>query len=212
MKFSAYIFDLDGTLIDSEVLWVESTQLLLAERGIQVSLEEAVKVTYGVPWPTVQVILAERYPTLNLSLKAMLAAANLHFDRLCAQRDLQIPGSVALLKRLAKEWPVAIVSGSQRYEIAAAANHMGISDLLAFYLGGDDYHQQKPDPVSYLMAAERFGLEPAQIVVFEDSTMGIRAAKAAGMYCIALQQPNRPQQDTSQADEVLEDLTQFQPR
>ena len=67
---------------------------------------------------------------------------------------------------------------------------------------------QRTYPACFLLGAERLGLPPSECLVFEDSTAGIRAAKAAGMVCVALQRPGRPPQDTRRADEVLADLAE----
>jgi len=104
---------------------------------------------------------------------------------------------------------VAIVSGSTRRQVAAAIELMAIEDHLQFYLGSEDYPYGKPDPSCFLLAARRLGVAPDRCLVFEDSTAGVRAAKAAGMRCIALYRPGHHAQNLTGADEVLTDLADF---
>jgi sugar-phosphatase len=120
-----------------------------------------------------------------------------------------IPGSADLLKRLAATHPVCIVSGSIRHDIEHAIELMGVGELVAFYLGAEDYGPGKPDPACFLMAAAKLGCEPGECVVFEDSAAGLQAGKAAGMTCVALARPGAPAQDFAAADLVLEDLGHF---
>ena len=75
----------------------------------------------------------------------------------------------------------------------------------------EDYDPGKPHPACYLAAAREAGLPPEQCVVFEDSNAGVCAAKDAGAYAVALARPDRPEQDYSRADLVLEDLSLFEP-
>jgi HAD superfamily hydrolase (TIGR01509 family) len=81
----------------------------------------------------------------------------------------------------------------------------GIRDLFALIVDGSEVEAGKPDPEGYLLTARKLGIDPRECVVFEDSQVGVLAAKAAGMYCVAVRNPNaRTRQDLSAADEVLE--------
>jgi beta-phosphoglucomutase-like phosphatase (HAD superfamily) len=106
---------------------------------------------------------------------------------------------------------VAIVSGSPRVDVQDGVELLGIAPLLRFFLGSEDYPRGKPDPAGFLLAAQRLGAAPADCLVFEDSAAGVRAARAAGMRCVALARPGAPAQDLSDADLVLNDLGGFSP-
>jgi len=121
-------------------------------------------------------------------------------------RNVIIEGSVSLLKRLARDMPVCIVSGSPRADIEAAIDLMGIRGELEFAIAAEDYGPGKPDPTCFKMAAEQLDVEPEGCIVFEDSAAGILAAKAAGMTCVALARPGLPEQDVAAADSVVESL------
>jgi HAD superfamily hydrolase (TIGR01509 family) len=206
----AYCFDLDGTLIDSEVLWVEAVREYLERTGVACSLPEAQALVYGRSWRDIHGDIVARHPALNLSIADMEAAIAPFYRLLASQRDIRIQSSIALLVRLARGAPVCIVSGSSRKTVGEAIAMMQIASHLQFYLGADDYAPGKPDPACYRLAADKLGLAPAACVVFEDSNAGARAAKAAGMRCVVLVRPGRPAQDFSMADGILDDLGAYE--
>lgn len=205
----AYFFDLDGTLADTEILWVEAMELLAREHGHTLSRTTSLDMVYGISWPEVYERFQERFPGVRWTLEEMAALLARHFMRLRDSRDVRIAGSIALLRRLAASHPVAVVSGSYRADVESALDLMEIRSLLRFHLGHEDYAPGKPDPACYSMAADKMGVDPGRCVVFEDSNAGICAAKAAGMYGVALARPGRPWQDYSLADLVLQDLEHF---
>ena len=207
----ACFFDLDGTLQDSEILWVEATRRYLTDRGATVSPAAAQEMVYGRGWSEVFAEMTRRVPALAVEgIQTTTDALRTYYQRLRAATSITLPGSVALLRRLAACLPVAIVSGSTRHDIQEAIDQMEIGDCLAFFVGAEDYRFGKPAPDCFQLAADKLGIAPAACVVFEDSTVGVAAAKAAGMYCVALARPGRPAQRLDGADLVLDDLAGFQ--
>ncbi len=206
----AAIFDLDGTLLDSEILWVDVTHRYLAARYAEVSTREVLDIVYGRAWQQVYQALLQRYPQLP-SQSEMEEGMRVLMEDERAQRGaaMIIPESVALLRRLAQRMPVCIVSGSPEADILAGVAHMAIGSDLQFVLGAEAYEHGKPDPTCFQMAIERLGVAPSDCVIFEDSRAGVQAAKAAGAYCVALARPGRPPQDVQEADLVLETLEAF---
>ncbi|MEI7879463.1 MAG: HAD family phosphatase [bacterium] len=205
----AFIFDLDGTLLDSEILWCKSLYQLIADRGLPVTEAYACELVFGRSWGDVFNRLRRDYPSIKETAWVLEQASQQYYESLRATVDIRIHSSIDLLKRLAQHHPVAIVSGSTRRQIEAAIELMDIRPYLQFYLGNEDYPFGKPDPTCFLLAARHFGVEPDQCLVFEDSAVGVRAAKAAKMHCIALRRKGHPPQDVSMADEILSDLSDF---
>lgn len=207
----AYFFDLDGTLVDTEILWVEAMELLARDRGYELSRELALHMVYGISWPGVYARFREHFPELDWSLDEMGAIIAPYFYQLRDGRDVRIHGSIDLLQRLAENHLVAVVSGSYRADVEKGLAIAGVGPLVRFTLSHEDYDPGKPHPACYLAAARKAGVAPEQCVVFEDSNAGVCAAKDAGAYAVALARPGRPEQDYSRADLVLEDLSLFEP-
>lgn len=209
MKIKAFFFDLDGTLMDSEIMWVYAVYDYMKDKKVVVDYSYVLDLVYGNSWEYIFEKLATDFPELQEDIPNLVRIVHPYFDRYAKEMPLAISGSVELLKTLARDYPCAIVSGSYREDVSKAIQLLGIEREVYFYLGKEDYHPQKPSPVCYLKAAEILEVKPAQCVVFEDSTVGITSAKGAGMYCVALACPDRPRQDVSNADLVLPDLSMF---
>ncbi|HQH52837.1 MAG TPA: HAD family phosphatase [Candidatus Hydrogenedentes bacterium] len=205
----AFIFDMDGTLLDSEILWVEAVEKHLNDSGFPLPREEAIDIVYGVSWCDVYAEIRRRFPGFGLGYPQFVSAIGPIFTRLRHRRDIRIHSSINLLRKLAREYPVCIVSGSSTDGVNDGIDAMGIRQDIRFFLAAEDYSPGKPDPTCFLMAAERLEAPPARCLVFEDSRVGVQAAKAAGMHCVALSRPDRPVQDVSLADLVLADLGEF---
>ena len=210
-KISAYIFDLDGTLLDTENVWVNTTMDYLHGKECPVTKEEILPIVYGRSWTDVYADIVKMFPQLDIGLPEMQKEMAVCFYKHRTPESIKISSSIDLLKRLSKDFPCCIVSGSPREHIAEAIEIMEAEDCLAFYLGASDYPFGKPHPSGFLMAAEKLNVPPNQCVVFEDSNVGVTAAKAAGMKVVALALPLHPKQDVGLADIILPDLSMFSP-
>jgi len=205
----AFIFDLDGTLMDSETVWVEALERVMKDKDRYISHEDAMSIVYGRSWSSVYSDVNQRFPGVCPDIDEMEVLMREKFIELTETRDVLIHSSIELLIKLSQDYPACIVSGGTKKDVTDSIKLMDIESYLQFYLTNEDYSPGKPDPACYLAAAEKLNLIPEQCLVFEDSTAGIQAAKCAGMYCVALKRKDAPDQDTSDADEILEDLANF---
>ena len=82
--------------------------------------------------------------------------------------------------------PVGVVSSAYRAEIDPVLRASGLAEVFSIVVSLDDVSRGKPDPEPYLLAAERLGLDPEQLLVFEDTAVGVAAAKAAGAYVVGV--------------------------
>ncbi len=208
----AAIFDLDGTLMDSEILWVEGTRRYLEKRGVTVSYDTVLAIVYGHSWRQVYTDIMSRFPLPGMTMEIMEVELRAEIRQLHQEHgDVVIHSSVTLLRRLAETVPVCIVSGAPCADIASGIRMMGIGASVRFYIGAEQYGTGKPDPTCFRMAQERLHVPAGDCVVFEDSAAGVHAAKAAGMRCVALARPGLPVQDVSRADWVVADLSEVDP-
>jgi sugar-phosphatase len=211
MTIDAFIFDLDGTLVDTELLWAEAMSAYLAERRCECPKDAVLHMVFGRSWTDIYRDITARFPAFSAtSSHAMAEDLRAYYLRLREQGDgVIIHSSARLLATLSQHTPVIIVSGSPRADVEEAVRLLGATSAVRFVLGAEDYTPGKPSPSGFLLGAQRLGVEPARCLVFEDSRAGVTAAKAAGMWCVALARPYAHPQDVSAADWVLSDLTDF---
>ena len=108
------------------------------------------------------------------------------------KKNIAIKESIQLLKQLSNDYPIAIVSGSNRHHLKEFIGLLNIEKEIKFFLGSEDYINGKPDPEPYLKAAKKLNLDPEQCLVFEDSTAGVNSARQAGMFCVGLEREGTP--------------------
>ena len=205
----AFLFDLDGTLVDTERLWVAAAEAVLRDAGHPITREQAVALIYGRGWHEVRAELLRDYPDAFPTAEGPERLMGAAFERLKGATDIRIPSSIALLRRLAATHPVAVVSGSSRRLVEEMLSLAGVEGHVRLIVATEDTPRGKPDPAPYLLAAEGLGVPPEECLAFEDSAAGVRAAKAAGMRVVALQRPGSPPQDLSEADLLVHDLGEF---
>lgn len=188
MKPAAFLFDLDGTLVDTELAWTRAMVDMVASRGGETSVSELLPVVVGRNWLDIDRTLHERFPCLGGTTPEEDAVAlRAFYDAVAGDpASMRIEGSVAFLRRAAEIAPCAIVSGSPHDDVVIAARNCGVEDLLALVLGAGEYEAGKPSPSGYLRAAELLGVDPARCVVVEDSEVGVASGVAAGMKVVAL--------------------------
>jgi HAD superfamily hydrolase (TIGR01509 family) len=124
-----------------------------------------------------------------------------------------LPGAVKVVRDLAARFPLGLASSSPPQIIAYALREASILDCFQAVVSADDVGRGKPSPDVFLVTAKRVGYPAAQTAVFEDSTAGIRAARAAGTFVIAVPNPHNPPtgEALQLADIVLASLVDFSP-
>jgi HAD superfamily hydrolase (TIGR01509 family) len=202
---AAVLFDLDGTLVNSEPINVESVVLAVRRHGRELGPEER-HFVIGHSWNEIHALIAQRCG-LDVSMDTLIAEAVEEKRVLVARAGLPVlPGAVAAVRRLQARAPLAVVSGASRVEVQEAVEGLGVRDAFSFLLGAEDYQRGKPDPEPYLLAIARFGVPAARCVVIEDATPGILAARAAGTRVIAVRAGNYAGYDLSAAHVVVDTL------
>ena len=209
MKPAAFLFDLDGTLVDTESAWTRAIVDFLAERGAVASYDDILPQVVGRNWLDINRMLHERFPAIGESSPTDDAKAlRRHYAKYAASPEkMRIEGSITFFKAAARIAPCAIVSGSPHDDVVEAARICGIADDVSLFLGAGEYARGKPDPSGFLKAAEILGVEPSECVVVEDSTVGVAAGVAAGMKVLALARPSPVRHDLAGATWTAGDLS-----
>jgi HAD superfamily hydrolase (TIGR01509 family) len=180
---AAVIFDMDGVIVDTEQVWDEVREELVADWGGRSvpGAQQAMMGMSSVEW--------SRYMHDELGLAAPPAEINAEVVRRMLERYRQdlplIDGAVEAVERLAAVFPLAVASSSNRPLIDAVLATAGLTACFATTVSSEEVPRGKPSPDVYLEAARRLGTAPAQCAAIEDSASGIRAAHAAGMRVLA---------------------------
>lgn len=179
----AVVFDVNGVLVDSMGLHVRLTRELLAEAGVDLAddqlagyrglgaadLFRAVRADAGVDFDADA--LAER------KLDAFAAAVD----------DVPVmAGAAETVRTLAADYAVGVASNDQRRAVDAVLDRLGIADVVEAVATIDDVETGKPDPAVYRRAVEGVGVAPAAAVAVDDSSVGVEAARAAGLRVVGI--------------------------
>lgn len=208
-SIQAVIFDLDGTLIDTEPAAARAIQETFQKLGIQIDPEDSNYIT-GRTWETAFQFLFKKYELPVPAQKASLDMIT-RYRELVAQELFPVQGAAEAVRSLAAEYPLALVSGSYRSEILWALDRLGVRDLFQVILGAEDYPRSKPAPDGYLKALDLMNLKGETTLVFEDSEPGIASAKAAGTFVAAVTGTNHFKQNHANADIFIPNLVGISP-
>ncbi len=182
---TAVVFDMDGTLTDTEHIWDVVRRGLAEAEGLPWP-EEASRAMMGMSTQEWSAYLAD---VVGLAGTAE-AAAKKTIDGMVAAyaRGLDVlPGAVAAVQRMHALWPLGLASSSPRVLIDAAVEAMGIGDLFVTTLSTEELNGAgKPAPDVYLEVCRRIGVAPASAVAVEDAHNGILSAHAAGLKVVAI--------------------------
>ncbi|MEU5836657.1 HAD family phosphatase [Streptomyces diacarni] len=182
----AVVFDLDGTLVDSEPHYHEAGRQLLAAHGVPHFTWEEHSRFIGIGTRETLETLRRRHG-LTTPVDALLAEKNRLYLQLAHSGTQVFPEMRKLVERLhAAGVPLIVASGSSRAAIDAVLGATSLDALLPLRVSAEEVAHGKPEPDVFLEAARRLGVQPADCVVVEDATPGAEAAHRAGMRCIAI--------------------------
>lgn len=207
----AIIFDMDGVLVDSEPFHIEIEKRQFRQNEILVSQEEHHRylgVASDMMWKEIS-----QNHKLDLPVEKLIeqnkSESILFFSEL---DDIPVmPGLIELLEKLQqKNYPRAVASSSFPEIIDLILEKTGLNKYFDVVVSSREAGKSKPEPDVFLLAAQKLGVHPENCLVIEDSKNGIKAAKSAGMKCIAFQGPGVNPENQKQADAVIFDFKELE--
>jgi HAD superfamily hydrolase (TIGR01509 family) len=183
----AVIFDLDGTLIDSEPIWAAARRETVLEAGGEWSASAATD-PIGMSAPEWSRYMRDQL-AVPLPAEEIERRVVARVERTLADEVPLMPGALGVLRRLARRWPLGLATSSNRVVIEMVLDHAGLRQWFAATVSSEEVESGKPAPDVYLAVANELNIAPGHAVAIEDSGNGIRSAHAAGMAVIAI--PNR---------------------
>jgi beta-phosphoglucomutase family hydrolase len=184
--FKAYLFDCDGTIVDSMPLHYVAWKKVLSEWGCEFG-EELFYSWGGMPVAEIIAALNVR-SGLAMPVDEVMRRKEAMYYEILPQLKA-VPEVLEHIQMSHGKIPFAVVSGSTRDSVTRSLKTLGILDKFDTLVCAGDYTKSKPDPEPFLIAAERLGVKPEDCLVFEDTEMGIQAATAAEMASVKVLQP-----------------------
>ncbi len=202
----AVILDMDGVVLDSMPAHLHSWQRALAPLGIRPTAADTYPLE-GMPTEPTAQRLTEQF--LGRACSDEEARRLAEIKRRFFVEDFEpalVPGIVPLLHDLrGRGHRLALVTGSAAIVLDQVLAPLGVLELFEVIVTGNQVSRGKPDPESYRLAAARLGLGPSECLVVENAPLGIQAAKAAGMGCVALE-TGLPAEQLAGAEQVFPDV------
>jgi len=177
---------MDGVLINSEPLWKIAEKEVFSSLGVPVT-DDLVHITSALTAQEVCAFWYERHPWQGKNFDEVEDAVVARVIELIGQHDTKMPGVIEILEFFkSKNLKIGLASNSSHELIDVVLKEVGIKQYFDVLSSADDVEKGKPDPEIFLFTAHKLGVLPSETLVFEDSIIGVTAAKRAGMTVIAV--------------------------
>jgi HAD superfamily hydrolase (TIGR01509 family) len=197
------IFDMDGVLLDSESLYMGMNQQWFKEIGVNLSLEkhrQFVGVSAKIMWQ----YLVDEFNLPGTVQEYIQAEKELKYKTLLAADLKPTDGLIDFLNHLkTKNHKITLASSSLYENIDLILTKLNVAKYFEFIVSGGQVTKGKPEPDIFLKVSAHYDMPVQNCLVIEDSTNGVVAAKAAGMFCIGYNNPTSGNQDLAKADVII---------
>lgn len=185
MKYKAFLFDLNGTMINDMDYHVRAWHRILNDLGASISMEQTKLECYGKNSEVLERVLPGRFT--DAEKHAISLAKETRYQEEFRPQLRLIEG----LDDVLRDWHgrgvrMAIGSAAILFNVDFVLDGLSIRHYFDAIISADDVHRSKPDPETYLRCAGSLGLEPADCLVFEDAPKGVESARNAGMDCVVI--------------------------
>ncbi|MBU0459162.1 HAD family phosphatase [Patescibacteria group bacterium] len=207
LKYSGIIFDLDGTLVESMLLYKEAFMHMIKQADIPMSSDEF----WEMYWNNTHISKILKLNNLENEEQRFRLIRDKYYMNLLRKKVEWFPDAKVLLDTLPIEIPKAILTGSWMKYVDAIETRLPISDYFETIVTCDDFLPKgKPDPCGLLIAAERLGVSPEKCVYIGDQLFDIEAAHNAGMDGILIKRPVYTPEDVGSIEMVVQALGELE--
>jgi HAD superfamily hydrolase (TIGR01509 family) len=211
MKTLGILWDYNGTIVNDEHIHEKAVAEVLLRRHIVLTHEMYTSECLGQSDKASFENLKKIFPQLeNSSVQQLVTEKTSLYLPLVETESIMWPGLKDLLQNLHEEFAMAIVTGSLRAEIMPTLEKEGIIHFFQTVITANDISRSKPDPEGYLKGIKTLNIPVENIVVIEDTDIGVKAAKAAGLKCIALEQGGLTK-NLQEADKIVKMVIEITP-
>ena len=203
---AAIIFDMDGTLVATTEADFLAWQRIFADAGRQLSFEDYFPLLGKKSHDVVYHVLHLEGESAENALNAKMR----YFEEIVSEKGISLmPNAEILLKKLKSLGiPLALATSSRKLKMELVLEEVGLLEYFDVLVSGEDVKKGKPSPDIFLLAAEKLNVEPGHCIVVEDAVSGVKAAKDAGMKCIAVTNTHNAE-DLTIADMVISDFSEL---
>jgi sugar-phosphatase len=209
MAVTTTLFDMDGLLINSEILWHEAEVEIFGELGVGID-RDGTRETKGMYVAEVVQHWYDISPWRSPSRESVVAQILARVGDLVETKGTLMPGALRAIEMAEQRGAVGVASSTPRDLIERCLRHFVLLGRFSAIATAADEPFGKPHPGVFLTAARLLGVDPIQCLVFEDAAAGVLAAKAARMMCVAVpDKDDAGKVEFSLADKVLSSLEEL---
>lgn len=177
-QYQGLIFDMDGTLLDTEPVHAHAWRTALAKHNINLTDDILITIN-GSPTTFIGAKLVEHF-NMDIEPQQLVKEKIAIVEEILLSNSTTLP-LVDIVKAYYGKKPMALGTGSNRYFVSKLLEHFGLTHYFDAIVTSDDVKHHKPAPDTFLKCAELIGIKPEHCVVFEDANFGVQAALAANM-------------------------------
>ena len=205
---STIIFDMNGVITDDEHIHELATKQAFAKVGLDVTAEMYRKFCLGRTDVSAFKDLIAAYSLQGENREELIAGKTELYLQLIKDNLRVYPGVVSLINVLSKTFVLALTTSSTIAEAQTVIQLLNLEDKFKVVVTSEDVVYGKPHPEPYLLTAKKLGVSSKECLVIEDSENGVKSAKAAGMFCVAIPNTETTEKLTL-ADKIVQDYSEL---